>query len=141
MIKTSITDGNGTNTQAKVTSRGQLVVSPLDYSTAYNATAGTANTAANLLGPLTSKRFVITSITLYANQNVSNVSDATVDVYEAASSSSTTITKSVLQTNMVRQDRIILTGLNLILTEGVWLNLKTTDDDIYGTVFGYYIDA
>lgn len=141
MIKTSLTDGKGTNAQAQVTSRGQLVVAPIDYSIAYNATAGTANVAANLLEPVTSKRFVITAITLYANQGVSNTADATVDLYEATSSTSTTISKSVLQTNMVRQDRIILTGLNLILTEGVWLNLKTTDDDVYGTVFGYYIDA
>jgi hypothetical protein len=141
MIKTSITDGSGTGVQATVTSRGQLVVSPLDFSTAYNATAGTANVAASFFGPISSKRFIITGISLYANQNVSNTVDAVVDIYESDSATSTTISQSVFQTNMTRKDRLSLTGLNLIVTEGVWLNLKTSDDDVYGTVFGYYIDA
>lgn len=137
MIKGTIQDGSGTSSLAKVTTRGQLVVAPLDFSEAYAATAGTANVAANFLGPKVGKRFVITAITLYANQNVSNVSDATVIIYEAGSDTSTTVLKSILTTNMVRQDRIILSPLNLIVSEGVWV----TDDDVYSNIFGYYIDA
>lgn len=141
MLKGQIQDGGGTGSLAKVSTRGQLIVAPIDYSTAYNATAGTANVASNFLGPQTGKRFVITGITLYANQQVSNTVDATVVVYEAIADNTVTSSKDVLSTNMTRKDRIVLTGINLILTEGVWLNLKTTDDDVYGTVLGYYIDA
>lgn len=138
-IRTSIKDGAGSNAEAKVTQYNQLVTAPLEFSTAYNATAGTANTAANFVGPGSNQRFVITSIMLYANQQVSNTADATVVIYEATSDSTTTVSKNILTTNMVRQDRIILNNTNIIVSEGKWVNLKTTDDDVFGTIFGYYV--
>jgi len=42
---------------------------------------------------------------------------------------------------MVRQDKVILTNINLILSEGKWLNVKTTDNTVYATILGYYIPA
>lgn len=141
MIKTLIKSGYGDNYEAKVTSRGQLVVAPLEYSEAYNATAGTDNTAAVLVSPKVGQRFVITGMILKANQSVSNTVDATVDIYEATSDTSTTIAKSIFQTQMVRGDRLVLTALNIITTENVWISIKTTDDDVYCTIFGYYVEA
>ena len=125
---------------AQVTSRGQLVTAPLDFSSAYNATADVINTGYNLVTPQTSKRFVITDILLYANRNV-GVNDATVEIYEASSDSSTTVDKSLFLAEMVRQAARDLTGLNLLVTEGKWVNIKTDDDDIFATIMGYYIDA
>lgn len=141
MIDVQILDGSGTGSTAKITTRGQVVTAPLEYSLAYNATAGTANVAVNVIEPINGKRFVIDSLMLYANQGVSNTADATVDVYEATSNATATISKSLVQTNMVRQDRIILQQINLIVSEGVWVNAKTTDDDVYVTIFGYYVAA
>ena len=141
MIHVGLRDSGGTGNEVKVTSRGQLVVSPLDFSSAYNATAAVNDTAYNLVGPENGKQFIITEIILYANQGVSNTADATVIVYEATSSTSTAVASSILTTNMVRQDRIILTGLNLIVTAGRWVNVKTTDNTVYATVFGYYLNA
>lgn len=141
MIDVQILDGSGTGSTAKITTRGQVVTAPLEYSLAYNATAGTANVAVNVIEPINGKRFVIDSLMLYANQGVSNTADATVDIYEATSNATATISKSLVQTNMVRQDRIILQQINLIVSEGVWVNAKTTDDDVYVTIFGYYVAA
>lgn len=141
MIKSALVDGTGTSSEAKVTSRGQLVTAPLEFSSAYNAAATANNTAYTLVEPLNGKRFVIDSIMLYANQGVSNTADATVDIYEATSNTSTTISTSLVQTNMVRGNRIVLSGVNLIVSEGVWVNVKTTDNDVYATIFGYYVSA
>ena len=91
--------------------------------------------------PMTGNRFVITTINLYANQGVSNTSDATVTLYEATGTTITTVSKNIFVANMVRQDTITLTGINLILSEGKWLNIKTTDNTVIATILGYYIPA
>lgn len=139
-VRFNIADASGLGYGAKVTSRGQLVVSPLDYSTAYNATADVINTAYNLIEPRTGQRFVITAILLYANKNV-GAGDATVVLYEATSSSTTTASKTIFTAELPKSATRDLTNLNLIVSEGVWVNIKTDDDDIFATIFGYYIDA
>lgn len=135
-----IEDGDGTSSLAKVTSRGELVTGRFDYSTAYAVTVNATATAFNFVGPIAGKRFVITDIILYANKNV-GAADATVDVYEATASDSTTISKSILAIEMLKQTSRDLTGLNLIVTEGRWVNIKTDDDIIYATLMGYYVKA
>lgn len=139
-IITKIGDGAGKSTEAIVTSRGQLVTSPLEYSTAYTKEVNATATAFNFIGPVTGKRFVITDILLYADKNV-GVNDASVQLYEATSSASTTISKTILDIEMVKQTNRDITGLNLILTEGRYLNIKTDDATIFATVMGYYVNA
>lgn len=139
-IITKIGDGAGKSTEAIVTSRGQLVTSPLEYSTAYTKEVNATATAFNFIGPVTGKRFVITDILLYADKNV-GVNDASVQLYEATSSASTTISKTIIDIEMVKQTNRDITGLNLILTEGRYLNIKTDDATIFATVMGYYVNA
>lgn len=139
-VDAKLSDGGGKGYKACVTPRGQLVTSPLSYSSPYNATAGVINTAYNLVTPKPDQRFVITDIIIYANKNV-GVNDATVDLYEATAIDSTTITKSIIQIEMVQKTTLTLTGLNMIVTEGRWVNIKTDDDDIFCTLMGYYVNA
>jgi FlaG/FlaF family flagellin (archaellin) len=139
-LKVIIEDGRGNGSLGRVTTRGELVVNRFDYSTAYNATAGTANTAVNFVGPIASQQFVITDILLYANKNV-GAADATVVIYEASSDSTATVDKTLFTTEMIKQSRADLVGLNLIVAEGKWVNMKTDDDDVFGTIMGYYVDA
>lgn len=140
MIEVSLRDGRGTSNEAKITERGQLVTAPLDFSTAYNATADVVDTAYNLVPPKADQQFVITTIILYANKNV-GATDATVVLYEALSASSTTVSKTVLNQEIVKQTRLIIPNANIIVSEGYWLNVKTNDDDVFATVLGYYVDA
>ena len=131
-------NGFGDKYPVKVSPRGELAVSNVEYSEAYNATAGTPDVAANFLGPQPDKFFAITGITLRANQQVSNTADATVVIYEADAPDSIVSTRDIFVTQMVKQNRESLTGLYLRTTPGKWINIKTTDDDIYATIFGYY---
>lgn len=140
-LTTSITDGHGKGSQVLVTSRGQLVVAPIDFSTAYAVTAAADNTAYNFVTPQTGKRFVITDIILDAGKNVSATTAATVVIYEAASASTTTVTKTILSLEMLKNTSRTITGINLIVTEGTWVNIKTTDAEVTASLLGYYVDA
>jgi hypothetical protein len=139
-IKTIIHDGKGKGSEARVSSRGQLVVAPLDFSTPYNVKAEVINTAYNLVKPKLGWQFIVTDILLYANKNV-GAADATVNLYEATAVDSLTIAKSIIEIEMLKQTSINLTGLNMIVTEGRWINIKTDDDDIFATIMGYYAEA
>ena len=118
MLSGRIEDGWGKGVKACVSTRGQLVTAPLEFSTFYNVKAEAAATGYNLVPPKTGKRFVITDIMLYANKNV-GAADATVDLYEASSTTSTTVDTSILNTEMLKQTTLALTGLNIN-----WLGYK-----------------
>ena len=139
-IDVKLKDGEGRGHEAAVTYRKQLVVAPLDFSEAYTATAILVDTAFNFVGPKADKQFVITDIMLYANKGV-GASDATVEVYEADADNTTTVHKSILLMEMLKQTSRDLTGLNLIITEGKWVNIKTDDNTVFATIMGYYVIA
>lgn len=137
-LQSKIQDGSGNGYLAKVNKYGLLATGPLGFSQAYSVTASVINTAYNFVPPEAGKQFVITSILLYANKNV-GANDATVVLYEADGVDSTTVTKEVLTTEMLKQTNRDLTNLNLIVSEGKWLNIKTDDNTIFSTVLGYYV--
>lgn len=139
-IQAFIEDGAGKGTVAHVSSRGQLVVGPLEFSDAYAVEVDTINTAFNFVPPEPNKRFVITDMLLYANKGV-GANDASVQVYEATSATSTTVTKAILDIEMLKNSARDITGLNLLITEGRWVNIKTDDNTIFATLMGYYITA
>lgn len=138
VLRTELTDGSGDTYGAKITKYHQLVTAPADFSTAYAVTASVVDTAYNFVPPKQNQRFVVTDILLYANKDV-GVADASVNLYEATSASETTISKTILSLEMLKQTTVTLTGLNLIISAGKWLNIKTDDNTVFATVMGYYL--
>ena len=138
--KGRISDGWGTGSKACVTSRGQLVTAPLAFSSMFSATASLDNIAVNIVQPLTGKQFVITDIILYANKGV-GASDATVSIFESDGPISDAMIGGIFTQEMVKQTTIALSGLNIILSEGVWINLITDDNTVFVNIGGYYVDA
>ena len=139
-IKTEIKDGWGNGNTACVTSRGQLITSPLDFSLIYNVKAELVNTAYNIVPPVTGKVFVVTDLILYANKSV-GAGDATVTIYASDGPDSLTEVGVFFTQEMVKQTTIALSGLNIIGTEGLWINVKTDDDDVFVNMAGYYVNA
>lgn len=139
-LQVNIRDGDGKGSMAHITSRGVLVVGPIDFSVSYNQDVDTIDTAFNFVGPLAAKRFVVTDILLSTDRLIGN-NGAIIILYEATSSSTTTVTKTILEIEMLKSTVRDLTGLNMILTEGVWLNIKTDDDNVQATIMGYYVQA
>ena len=132
-----IQDANSGN-RAIVTRYGQLVTSPIDYSRPVAKTLDVINTAYNFVEPSADQRIVITDIVITANKNV-GVNDATVTIYEASEIDATTSDNDILNLEIIKQTSLVLTGLNLIVGEGKYINAKTDDDDIFVTIMFYRV--
>lgn len=134
---TVIQDAASSN-RATVTRYGQLVVAPVDYSAPVAQTLDVVNTAYNFVEPSQGQNIVITDIILTANKNV-GATDATVTLYEASGIDAITSDKDILNLEMIKQSNLVLTGLNMIVTEGKFVNAKTDDDDIFVTIMYYRV--
>ena len=140
MITTSIKSGDGGGV-AKVTSRGQLVTAPLEFSEIYTASCIANNTAVNLVTPKPNQRFVITTIILNGDRSIA-VNGAITDLFESIGGPiSAVVSKSILRLEILKQGSVALTGLNIILSEGVWLNVKADDVIVRANIAGYYVSA
>ena len=132
-----IIGGNGRRGQ--VSDYGEVIMGPYDYSTPKFQNMDVVDTAYTFFAPMQDQFFVITSIYLQANKNVSASTATTVDIYEASQETDTTISKSIYQFDMVRNDKISITPLNIRVTAGKFVNGKTGDDDVLVTISGYYV--
>jgi hypothetical protein len=138
--KVTIKDGKGNGGEACVTRRNQLIVAPLDFSLIYNVKAELVNTAYNIVPPETGKAFVVTDLIVYANKSV-GAADATVVIYASDGPNSLTEVGVFFTQEMVKQTTLTMTGLNIFSPAGLWINVKTDDDDIFVNMAGYYVDA
>ena len=75
-----------------------------------------------------------------ANKGV-GATDATVSIFESDGPISSTIVGGIFTQEMVKQTTIALSGLNIILSEGVWINLITDDNTVFVNLGGYYVGA
>ena len=135
-----IIDGSrGCRTKVRVTSIGQLVVSNYAYDlTKFNELAE-PDTAYNFYKPRAGQQFVITGIRAKADRQVSTTVDAEVIIYEANSNDTITAMKILHEEAMVRGESVTLLPSNILVSQGSFVNAKTTDDDIFMTIMGYYI--
>lgn len=138
MIPSLIKDPK-TSSTARVTRFGQLVVAPIQYSTPVTVDLDTINVAFNFITPVDGKVVVITDIFVSADNGVSNTTPAEVEIYTSDEMDSTTVIDSILQPRLTRASNIPMTGLNLLIDEGVWVNAKTNDNDILLTIMYYRI--
>jgi hypothetical protein len=140
-LKGVIVDGEGKGTKAIVTSNGQLVTAPLSYSTPVFTRLAVNNQGYTFFEPINSDLFVITDIIADADKGV-GANGATVIVYEAEDADIATVSKTIIQFEMLKNTSKILTGLNFIVsTVGRFVNAKTNDNNISMTIAGYYISS
>ena len=130
-------DTHGHIAKVNVTPLGQLVTAPFAYDQVVAMTLDSANTAFNFFKPKSKKKFVVTVILLTADSNVTGSS--VIDVYEASSVGELTIDKSILHIDLLKNDYRDLIGLNLLTTEGKFINAKCDDEDVSITMMGYYV--
>lgn len=134
-----ITDGDGSRNKAKVTSNNQLVTAPFDYDDVEFRELDVIDTAFNFFVPKLAHQFVITAIRLKADRSVSVTDDASVVIYEAGAVDSTTVSKIIFQDALIRGESVTLLPLNLLVSEGVFLNATTTDENVFMSIMGYYL--
>lgn len=131
--------GPGGDWLARVTSLGQLITAPFAYDEVEFRELAEPNVAYNFYKPVSGQQFVITGIRAKADRQVSTTVDADVVIYEAGSEATTTVDKVLHQEAMVRAESVTLLPMNVLVAAGKFVNAKTTDDDIYMTIMGYYV--
>ena len=138
-LDVSIRSGWGEKRRARVTDAGQLVTAPAEYNLTASQDMVAADTAYNLIAPITGQQIVVDQVILSAAADVSNVAQATIEIYEATSDSTTTVSRSLLVVGMVRFDLIAIPGTNLLVNTGRYVNAKTDDESVKITVLYYYL--
>ena len=124
---------------AKVSSNGELSVSPVAPNVTQHWSMTAIDTAYNFAPPISGKKMRLQNILIYGNKNI-GASDATVIIYTANSATSTDVLETVLEIELPKYKDRDLIGLNLQLPEGVFLNAKTDDNTVFLTMMGYYLD-
>jgi hypothetical protein len=117
---------------------GELVTGNVSFSTPSVQEMGAASTGYVFIPPSQGKSIVITSIYAFANRNVSATIEADVEIYTSTTGSGTTVNTSILQAGIPKQSTLIL-PMNSIVSEGLWVMGKTSDDDVKVSVYYYYI--
>ena len=134
-----IKDGYNTCNTARVSQIGQLITAPYAFDqTSYKAMA-VADTAYNYYGPFAGKQFVITGLNIKAGRDVSTTVDSVIILYEADSETSITVDKNLFQVGLTRSLTSVMTGINLLVNEGVYINGKCSDNSVAINILGYYI--
>jgi hypothetical protein len=132
--------GGVTNASPRITKRGQFVTGPLDFEQFYLGSAIANDTAVNVVPPKTGKCFVITAIILSGDRSIAN-DGAVTDIFENGTGPTDgTITRQIIQEEIGRQQRMVATGLNIIIQPGRWINVKASDVIVRCNIAGYYVD-
>ncbi len=127
------------NEVAIVDKSGHLAIGPAQFDEAVFQTLDSLSTSYNFFPPLPHSRFVMTSLIVFADKDVLDSSDTTVTIYEGTTADTTTVSKTLLQFGMGRLTSLPIVPLRLAVTEGFYVNAKTTDDDIHITMMGHYV--
>jgi hypothetical protein len=117
----------------------RLFVGPAEYSEAFNGTLGTDDAVVNIVPAVADCLFVITDIVLKGNKSIDPNTDAVVDVYEANSETNSAALKTIMSVPLERSGRLVLNGVFLGTAVASYVNAKTSDDDVFVTIFGYYV--
>ena len=131
--------GEGSSNRAKVTKLGQVVTAPLEFSKTYYNSLATINTAFNFMVPKTRQNIVITDIIISGDRNV-GTGGSLVEIYCADSATELTVEEEILTVPVAKNASLPLTGLNLVIPSGFWINAKCDDNIVYITIMGYYVD-
>lgn len=133
--------GQSTGVKAKVTKFGQLVVAPIDYSTTSTVVLNATGTPFNILSPETGKAIVITDIIVNADKSVSNTTPANIEIYSAEEADLLTVFNLIVAPQLTGSSQQVMTGLNLLIDAGLWVNAKTDDASVLVTIMSYRLEV
>lgn len=124
---------------ATVNNAGALAVAPVSFNLVKDGELAENDIAVNFFEPRPAKQFVVTNVFAYGDKEVAGNTNATVEVYEAANSTTATADKTILKFEIGQNEFQSFTDLNLLVNEGVFINAKTSDDDVHMNILGFFI--
>lgn len=128
-----------TGQTVRVTRFGQLVVSPIAFSTPVSRNLSVINQAFNFLAPESGQSIVITDIIISGDKAISPTDPAEVEFYQADSVDSLIASPTIISPRPGRGENIPLNGMNLLVPEGKWINAKTNDNNVLITLMFYRV--
>lgn len=136
MIKTSLADGQGKPYAAHVTPAGALAVTQVLPSEPVTITLNSAANPKNFFSPVAGSQYIITDIILATNKDI-GANGALVEIYEGTTEDTTTVSRAILTTQLLKNDSLALTGLHWKVNDAMYINAKTDDDTVYLTIAAY----
>lgn len=130
-----------TGYQARVSQYGELIIGKVDYSAPYYAQIAIAATPTKILDGVAGKKFVVTDVLIAANKNFATATvSETVTIYEANPADLATNTKTFFKVDLLRNGRLVATGLNIITdTTRSLVGITPTSTEVDITIAGYYV--
>jgi len=92
--------------------------------------------AVNFFKPRPFNRFVIDGIIVNADKNVTG--SALVTIFEATSDTETTVAKSIIVIDILKNDTTSILNINAVVDAGIFINGKSDDFNIAVTILGFY---
>jgi hypothetical protein len=126
---------------AEVSATGSLNIAPADASKTYNALLDVDDTPVEIVAGKADNTFYITGIVLTGNKNISTGTDAVVDIYEALAGDLTTATTTLMTMPVARSAQTVITNTLISVSPGHFIMGKTSDDDVFVTIFGFYVEG
>ena len=136
-VPTHIVDPK-TGNAAAVSEFGQLIVAPVDYSVSVQATMSDINTPYSLIEPMDGKLIIITDVLITANKSV-GTNDATITLYTSNTEGALIEEGKVIEIELASRSNMIITGLNLKVDSGLYINSKTNDNTVFITLMYYRV--
>ena len=123
---------------ARVSDFGALAVAPIQYSTVFSVKMDVINTAYTLVEPKGKHSIIITDIVLTGSRNI-GVNNSTVEIYSNVIENTTDSTAGVFQSEVPKNESLVLNGLNFIIPAGKFLLSKMDDADVFVALGYYYV--
>ena len=140
MISVAIKGGKSGN-KAEVTETGELTVGDAKFSKFFLGSAVANNISVNVVPPLAGHKFVIKSIILSGDRSIA-AAGAVTDIFESTvGPTNGTIAVQIIQEEIAKQSRMVASNLNIEVSEGNWVNVKSDDVIVRCNISGYYIKA
>jgi hypothetical protein len=138
-----IIGSSGSKKGASVTERGELVTGRISYSTPYYIKVAIADTAYEVVKGKAGKQFVITDLLLASDKSFASATTGEpISIYGAHPSDLDTALDIIFNGELLKNDRLVATGLNLITEEACSVvAFAATDAAVDVTIAGYYVDA
>ena len=126
---------------AGVSPEGDQYVSARYYSDPYYVSVAIAATAYEAVPAKSGKRFIVTGLLLASDKAYGSSTVAeTLTIYEASPSDLDTNLKTFTQVDLLRNDRLVATNLNLRTSTTVSLVAIATSEKVDVTIAGYYVN-
>ena len=130
---------NARLTDVRITTAGQIVTGNLAFDLTKFVKLDVATTVYNFYKPKAGLQFIISGIIATGNKSIAANAEALVEIYEGSSITDATVDKELITFGLTQSTVLPMFPLNILVSEGKFVNARTSDDDVFLTVVGYYI--